>query len=804
MTKSEAEAIVREYKKVRFSCCVNSVFFCCCFLGWFALWILWPILVLNAAPNDQVLGKCFIKEYAKVDSCKKRPYGQIYTDDYYQAIPPPPFFNRTEGWDQRWFKEQNKKFKFHRYDPMAYDYFGTDQRPEEKKCYYKADHAAGGVHTHRDEQEEYRHTVRCPQKNWTEIRREKDYNHEFEPFFKAWGAGGDDSLRYGTPAFPIIDSVEFKPDSADAPACGCAALQTYPVFGVYNGLMRRFPNYSSWFTSTEAIVENRKEQKLMANAGIRYKNSLGEYTTTEAYWDGMQFHPPMDDYQNDCESVKKYLVRKKEVPCFCYPTVMDATTGSPSDTCTTTDIGYGGDENGRCNKDGSFRWTTQSNTPGKGKINGGGKEHLWGCDFVCCYCWFVCFIFFDTSSSSSSLSPIIFSLFPGRDTENGPGLTKENLWNGRSSDFSNQLYTHQHSMTWKEKGTNPGMNGIRHAISSVGSPCSADVRLGWYNYRRLDGEKEKKIGISTEIKTEKMKKETTPFESHGGKARDLDHDEDFDYSNMRWRQSYLDRQPVEDVLANDCKKRKMATDANTPDCPIPHEGDTSVKATCSDEDGSCFDGDDMWNCAGIFYCSNDGAEYAKKLGGILCPNQNRRRATQHIPVIKKDDLHAHTANNVGTASRGATPVAHGPILNAGTRFYNCMSGLGNMYYDQAFIGWGPVSQANRFYHGREQLIVGIIFFVLICFCCLYPCFYFSLPEFFERKRERAQEASKVLKSKDFAPSLAEEQRLKDQAAEEQRLKDQADVDLDHANSEFVAVEMVDFTDSHSTSVQEVE
>jgi len=352
------------------------------------------------------------------------------------------------------------------------------------------------------------------------------------------------------------------------------------------------------------------------------------------------------------------------------------------------------------------------------------------------------------------------------------------------------------------------MNGIRHSISSVRSPCSADVRAGWYNYRRLDGEKEKKIGKRTEIKTEKMKKETTPRENHGGKARDLSHDGDFDYWDMRWRQSYIDRQPMEDVLANDCKKRKMATDANTPDCPIPHEGDTPVKATCSDEDGSCFDGDDMWNCAGIFYCSNDGAEYAKKLGGILCPNQRRRRATHiPVPVIKKDDMHAHTANNGGTASRGATPVAHGSILNAGTRFYNCMSGFGNMYYDQAFFKWGPVSQANRFYHGREQLIYGIIFFVLICFCCLCPCFLFflSVNDGFLSKRDDFQEASKVLKSKDFAPSLAEEQRLKDQAAEEQRLKDQADVELDHADSEFVAVEMVDFTDSHySTSVQEVE
>ena len=145
-----------------------------------------------------------------------------------------------------------------------------------------------------------------------------------------------------------------------------------------------------------------------------------------------------------------------------------------------------------------------------------------------------------------------------------------------------------------------------------------------------------------------------------------------------------------------------------------------------------------------------------------------------------------------------------------------------MYYDQAFIGWGPVSQANRFYHGREQLIYGIIFFVLICFCCLCPCFYISLYRdnngsvcteightrnkvvLFERYDD-FQEASKVLKSKDFAPVGSDRPGYAAaQAAEEQRLQDQAAVELDHADSEFVAVEMVNFTDLHSTSVQEVE
>ena len=141
-----------------------------------------------------------------------------------------------------------------------------------------------------------------------------------------------------------------------------------------------------------------------------------------------------------------------------------------------------------------------------------------------------------------------------------------------------------------------------------------------------------------------------------------------------------------------------------------------------------------------------------------------------------------------------------------------------MYYDQAFIGWGPVSQANRFYHGREQLIYGIIFFVLICFCCLCPCFlislsreedwevsYGSIGDTLFGRYDDFQGASKVLKSKDFAPVGSDRPGYAAaQAAEEQRLQDQAAVELDHADSEFVAVEMVNFTDLHSTSVQEVE
>jgi len=42
-------------------------------------------------------------------------------------------------------------------------------------------------------------------------------------------------------------------------------------------------------------------------------------------------------------------------------------------------------------------------------------------------------------------------------------------------------------------------------------------------------------------------------------------------------------------------------------------------ATCCDVDGTCHDGDDDWCCNGKFYCSNDGEDYAKGKGGILCP-----------------------------------------------------------------------------------------------------------------------------------------------------------------------------------------
>ena len=57
--------------------------------------------------------------------------------------------------------------------------------------------------------------------------------------------------------------------------------------------------------------------------------------------------------------------------------------------------------------------------------------------------------------------------------------------------------------------------------------------------------------------------------------------------------------------------------------PICPEG---VFAQCCDEDESCNDGSDDWCCNNGYYCSNDGVEYAKLNGGILCPeNDNNNK-----------------------------------------------------------------------------------------------------------------------------------------------------------------------------------
>ena len=59
----------------------------------------------------------------------------------------------------------------------------------------------------------------------------------------------------------------------------------------------------------------------------------------------------------------------------------------------------------------------------------------------------------------------------------------------------------------------------------------------------------------------------------------------------------------------------LEMDGPQPICP---DGEPCV---CIDVDDSCDDGDDDWGYWGmteLFYCSNDGADYAEYMGGISC------------------------------------------------------------------------------------------------------------------------------------------------------------------------------------------
>ena len=108
--------------------------------------------------------------------------------------------------------------------------------------------------------------------------------------------------------------------------------------------------------------------------------------------------------------------------------------------------------------------------------------------------------------------------------------------------------------------------------------------------------------------------------------------------------------------------------------------------------------------------------------------------------------------------------------------------------------------------------------MLICFCCLCPCcFYISLyrEEDWEvsygsigdtlfGRYDDFQGASKVLKSKDFAPGPTEYNPTIVHELTDHSEAGSGGMVADTADSEFVAVEMVNFTDLHSTSVQEVE
>mmetsp|Transcript_116386 Transcript_116386/g.370246 ORF Transcript_116386/g.370246 Transcript_116386/m.370246 type:complete len:229 (-) Transcript_116386:54-740(-) len=60
-------------------------------------------------------------------------------------------------------------------------------------------------------------------------------------------------------------------------------------------------------------------------------------------------------------------------------------------------------------------------------------------------------------------------------------------------------------------------------------------------------------------------------------------------------------------------------------CTCTRTGEMPQQAMpeCCDGDGSCDDGDDDYCCGEKFYCSNDGADYAAGMGGILCPAKEK-------------------------------------------------------------------------------------------------------------------------------------------------------------------------------------
>ena len=65
------------------------------------------------------------------------------------------------------------------------------------------------------------------------------------------------------------------------------------------------------------------------------------------------------------------------------------------------------------------------------------------------------------------------------------------------------------------------------------------------------------------------------------------------------------------MIKSDNKNKENFSDKVTPIC------DDRSPANCCDGDGSCFDGDDDWCCGkeNVFFCSNDGREYAEGQGG---------------------------------------------------------------------------------------------------------------------------------------------------------------------------------------------
>jgi hypothetical protein len=483
----------------------------CCSLMLTLICLVGPIVVLEDAKYDQVRGTCTIMEAARIDSCKQMkfiPHVQSRDRFNIQAIPSPPLFNRTEGWNLRWFKVQDEKYlRFNKYRPMDNAYFKKDQRTDiskDKACWWTTSHTKPHLFPDEDKPGDvlHKHKIKCPEPSWVTVmnRQSSEIQKEFEPFFrtdddirflsssiecqhnksvakacwelttydekicggnndlqKCWNTSGkvfnckdfekcgvcctDTSTlnstlknkvihRFSRPSYPIINNVQFDTNentSSNAKKCSCTKLQTYPVFGLFN-LKKRFNNFKEWFTSKENFQNNLNYQK---NEWVNDdSNSNDEVPTKENKVTSSDQNivsiPSPVDYKEECNNVLKYLIRERQVPCNCYASMN-------TDTCTTTDIGYQG-ENGRCDKDGSFKWTVQVSTPG-----------------------------YDPESGDS------FSLL------------KETFWNGFSLFFESGYFSHTHDVDWRET-YDPLNYGERR---SKGSPIN-NTHWHWDAYRKRE------------------------------------------------------------------------------------------------------------------------------------------------------------------------------------------------------------------------------------------------------------------------------------------------------------------------------
>jgi hypothetical protein len=159
---------------------------------------------------------------------------------------------------------------------------------------------------------------------------------------------------------------------------------------------------------------------------------------------------------------------------------------------------------------------------------------------------------------------------------------------------------------------------------------------------------------------------------------------------------------------------------SSPRCP------NGQSATCCDGDGSCTDGDDDWCCDGSFYCSNDGAEYAHAMGGILCPSSSSSGSHGYDgPRDLNDEM--FVALGVGCAFLGLSMIfAVGTELTFNNRLCSCHRAF---FYSHAKktaheklikkykIHYDGEKKLTRF----QRLCYAMSYISYCCCCCCCSC-----------------------------------------------------------------------------------